>query len=49
MAERPPATDLRGVKTSDESFTTSMTSFVEAYAPEFQFDLFSYAALGSTT
>lgn len=33
MEERPPATDLRGGKAaSEDSFTKSMTSFVEEYA-----------------
>jgi hypothetical protein len=49
MADRPPATDLRGTKTSDDSFTASTTTFAEAYVVDFQFGVFSYAALGSTT
>ena len=48
MAERPPATDLRGGKASEDSFTIWMASLVVEYALDFQFDFFSYAALGST-
>ena len=47
-AERHPATDLRGVKTSDDSFKTSKASPAEACRVDFQFGLFSYAAVGST-
>jgi hypothetical protein len=47
MAERPPATDLRGGKTSEDSFTRLMANLVVAYAVDFQSDLFSDATLGS--
>jgi len=45
---RPPATDLRGGKTSEDSFTTLMVNLVVAYAVNFQSDLLSDTALGST-
>jgi len=46
---RPPATGLRGGKTSEDSFTTLMVNLVVAYAVDFQSDLFSdNAAPGST-
>ena len=48
MAERHPATDLRGMKASDDSFTTSMTSPAEACRVDFQSGLFSCTAVGST-
>jgi len=48
MAERPPATDLRGGKTSEESFTILMASLVVAYAVDFQSDLFSDTVTGLT-
>ena len=48
IAERPPATALRGGKASEDSFTKFMANLVAEYAVDFQFDLFSYAALGST-
>ena len=47
-AERAPATDLRGVNASHDSFNTSTTSPAEAYRVDFQSGLFSYAAVGST-
>ena len=43
MAERPPATDLRGGNTSEDSFTRSMANFVVVYAVDFQSDLLSDA------
>jgi len=48
MTERPPATDLRGGKTSEDSFTILMASLVVACAVDFQSDLFSGTALDST-
>ena len=48
IAERPPATDLRGGKASEDSFTTSMANLVAAYAVELQRDLLSDVSLGST-
>ena len=48
MAERPPATDLRGGKTSEDSFTILMANFVAAYVVDFQSDLFSSVAPGLT-
>ena len=44
MAESPPTTDLRGGNTSEDSFTKSMASLVEAYAVDFQSDFLSEAA-----
>ena len=44
MAERPPATDLRGGNTSEDSFTRLMANFVVAYAVDFQSDLLSGTA-----
>ena len=41
MAESPPTTDLRGGNTSEDSFTKSMASLVEAYAVDFQSDFLS--------
>jgi len=41
---RPPATDLSGGKTSEDSFTKSMTTLVEEYMADFQLDLFWFAA-----
>ena len=48
MAERPPATDLRGGKASADSFTRLMANLVVAYAVGLQSDLLTGAALGST-
>ena len=48
MAERPPRTDLRGGKTSDDSFARFMANLVVAYAVDFQSDLLSSAAPEST-
>ena len=48
MAERPPATDLRGGKASDESFTIWTASLVAAYVVDFQSDLVSSIVLGFT-
>jgi len=48
IAERPPITDLRGGKASEDSFTRLMANLVVAYAVELQLDWFSDAALGST-
>ena len=39
-AARPPATDLSGGRAPEDSFTKSMTSLVEEYAVDFQFDSF---------
>ena len=39
MAERPPATDLRGGNTSEDSFTRLMANLVVAYAVDPQSDL----------
>ena len=47
IAESPPATDLRGGKASEDSFTRLMASLVVAYTVEPQFDLLSYPGLGS--
>ena len=47
IAERPAATDLRGGKTSEDSFTILMASFVVEYAVDFQPDPLSPAAPGS--
>ena len=44
MAERLPATDLRGGNTSEDSLTRLMASLVVAYAVDFQSDLFSGAS-----
>ena len=44
MAERPPATDLRGGNTSEDSFTRLMANLVVVYAVDFQSDLLSGAA-----
>jgi hypothetical protein len=40
-------TDLSGGKASEDSFIILMVNFVVEYAVDFQFDLFSCAALGS--
>ena len=48
MAERPPATDLSGGKTSEDSLTRLMASLVVEYAVDFQFDLFLFIAFGLT-
>jgi hypothetical protein len=48
MAERPPATDLSGGKTSEDSFIILMANFAAEYAVDIQFELFSCAAVGST-
>ena len=47
MAERPPATDLRGGKASEDSFTRLMANLVVAYAVDFQSDLLPGVALES--
>ena len=44
MAERPPRTDLRGGKTSEDSFARLMANLVVAYAVVFQSVLLSGAA-----
>jgi len=46
IAERLPATDLRGGKASEESFTILMANLVAENAVNFQLVFFSYAALG---
>lgn len=46
MAERPPTTDLRGGKASEDSFTTLIANLVAVYAVDFQSDLFTDAAGG---
>ena len=48
IAERPPATDLRGGKASEDSFTRLMANLVVEYAVELHFDLPSDVTLGST-
>jgi len=48
MAERPPATDLRGGKTSEDSFTTWTASLAVEYAVDFRLDLFLGVSPGST-
>jgi len=48
MAERPPATDLRGGKTSEDSFTIWMASLVAEYAVDFRLDLLLGAVPRST-
>ena len=48
IAERPPTTDLRGGKASEDSFTRLMANLVVAYAVELQFNLPSDVAFGST-
>jgi len=40
IAERPPATDLRGGKASEDSFTIWMANLVVEYAVDFRLDLF---------
>ena len=47
MAERPPATDLRGGNTSEDSFTRLMANLVVAYAVDPQSDVLSGAVPGS--
>jgi len=47
MADRPPATDLRGGNTSEDSFTRSMANLVVAYVVDFQSDSLSGVGLGS--
>ena len=47
MAERPPATDLRGGNASEASLTKSIANLVEVYAVDFQSDLPLSAAPGS--
>ena len=47
MAERHPTADLRGGKTSEDSFTRLMANLVVAYAVDFQSDLLSGAAFES--
>ena len=47
MAKRPPTTDFRGGKASENSFVILMANLVVAYAVAFQSDLFSGAALES--
>ena len=44
MAARPLATDLSGGKTSEDSFTTSMTTLAEEYVADIQFGLFWVSA-----
>ena len=44
----PPATDLSGGNTSEDSFTRLTASLVVAYAVDFQSDLLSGTAPGST-
>ena len=46
MTERPPATDLRGGKTSEDSFTMLTASLVVAYVVDFQLGFFSCAVAG---
>lgn len=48
MAERPPRTDLRGGKASEDSFTRLTANLVAEYAVDFQSDWFTDAVLGST-
>ena len=48
IVERLPATDLRGGKASEESFTILIANLVAENAVDFQLVFFSYAALGST-
>jgi len=48
MAERPPATDLRGGKASEDSFIILMANFVVAYVVDFQSDLLSSVTPGFT-
>ena len=44
MAKRPPATDLRGGNTSEDSLTRFMANLVVAYVVDFQSDFSSGAA-----
>jgi len=39
IAERPPTTDLRGKKTSEDSVTALTANFAASYAADFPFDL----------
>ena len=48
IAESPPATDLRGGKASEDSFTTLKANLVVAYAVDFQLGLFLDTAFRST-
>ena len=49
IAERPPTTDLRGGKASEDSFTKLMANLVAAYVVvESQPDVFSDAVLEPT-
>ena len=45
---RPPATDLRGGNTSEDSFTRLMANLVVAYVVDFPSDLFLDTAFLST-
>lgn len=45
MAERPPKTDLRGGKASEDSFTMLMANLVVVYAVDFKSDSFLSIAL----
>jgi len=47
MTERPPATDLRGGNTSEDSFTRLMANLVVAYVVDFQSDFFIDTAFES--
>jgi len=47
MAERPPATDLRGGNTSEDSLSGSTANLVVAYGVDSQFDLLSGVDLES--
>jgi len=48
MAERHPATALRGGKASEDSLTIWTASLVVAYVVDFQSDLFSSISFAST-
>ena len=48
IAERPPARDLRGGKTSEDSFTRLTANLVAAYVVDFQSGLFSSIVIGLT-
>jgi len=48
MTKRPAATDLRGGRTPEVSFTILTANLVVAYTVDFQSDLLSDTALGST-
>jgi len=41
IAERPPTTDLRGGKASEDSFTILIANLVVEYTVDFWLDLFS--------